>query len=1422
MGSFFMSQRLPSRAASRLLTAWVLAGLSATAGAAAPNEVKPVELRVLQAHGSHTQAQVQKTVLGAEQSLPAVPTRFDGDVRDLPRARGWMPGEAIKEIPKGRPGADQIPSQPLEPRPNGLDPLVSLQYATPAAPASRAFDTPLLNFAGGGFTGVNPPDTVGVAGPNYYIQAINGSGGTEVRIYDKDSGTEEASFILESLGSNQCASGLGDPILLFDNLANRWLLSEFSSAGNRMCVYISQTDDPVAGGWFAYNFQAPSFPDYPKYGVWPNAYYVGTNENTLGLYAFDRANMLAGNPATFVRMSTTDLAGFGFQMLQPADFNGSTPPPPGAPGIFMRHRDTEAHGPAGFPTEDFLEIFFLQPDFATPANSVLTGPISVPIAEIDSDLCGLTSFNCFPQPGTSVTLDPLREVVMWRLQYRNVGTHETLVGNLVTDVNGANRGGIRWFELRRSGGLAGSWTLHQEGTYSLPGDNLNRFMGSIAMDGSGNIALGFGANSGTASNFPSIRYTGRLAGDALGAMTQGETVLVQGTASNSSNRWGDYSSLNVDPVDDCTFWYTHEYNTSPQWSTRIGKFKFDECGFGFSLTPTPAAVSVCAATDPDPQFSIEVAAVGGWVGSVDLSASGLPPGTSAAFSVDNAPVDFTSVLTIQDVDLSSSGSYAITVNGLGDDVDATQRSTQVTLDLAIAAPDVPTLLAPADGAIDQAVVPTLSWNAANEAAEYVVEVATDAGFTTIVYSATVAGTSHAVASPLAGGTEHFWRVRAANGCGDSANSAVRSFTTIEQFCAFPALAIPDNTPAGVNSDLVIGASLTLDDLNVDAIIDHTWVGDLTVTLTHVDTGTSAIIIQRPGNPATTFGCSGDDIDVTLDDAAASPVETQCAAGTPTINGTFSPNNPLAVFNGESFTGTWRLNVSDAVGSDTGTLQAWCLVPTLAAPTFLAVDDAYATPQDAALNVAAPGVLENDFGTGLTVSQTLVDVSNGTLTLDADGSFDYAPDPGYCGPDAFEYEMTDGVDTDTAIVDIDVECPNTPPSVGDQSFTVDENSANATVVGSIAATDPDVGDTLAFSVTGGSGQGVFAVGAGTGQITVANAAALDFETTASFTLNVNVSDGEDSDSAVITIDLNDVNDAPVVANQGFGLAENSAVATVVGTVAASDQDAGDVLGFGIVGGSGQAAFAIGAATGQITVADSAALDFETLPNPTLLVEVSDGTDSAQATITITLNDVNEAPAVANQGFAVDENSANGTVVGSIVAIDPDAGDTVAFSVTGGSGQTAFAVNAVSGEITVADAGQLDFESSASLVLDVQVFDGEFSDTATVQIDLNDVNEAPTAGALADQSGAEGIAFGFDASVGFADPDGDALAFSAVGLPASLSIDPATGEISGVPALGEAGTYAVLVTAGDAEFSVDAGFELTISAATEGIFGDGFED
>jgi PKD repeat protein len=520
--------------------------------------------------------------------------KFTRDLRLMDKPRGWRAGDAIKDIPRRRFKPDYVaPSPPVNAVASSVDPLMAMQKSANAdsASSSRVLE---LQVEGSGYTGVNPPDPTGDIGLNYYIQSINGNSGSIFTIYDKNTGALVAGPIsMESLGSGSCANGAGDPIVLFDEMANRWLLSEFSGSGNNLCVYISQTSDPVVGGWFAYAFVAPNFPDYPKYGVGADAYYVGTNENSPAAYALDRDAMLAGASASMVRLTAPTITGFGFQMLTPVDHDGSIAMPPSTPGYFLRHRDDEVHNASSNdPTQDFIELWQFVADFDNVSNSSFTKVADIAVAEFDSDLCGLFSFSCFPQSGSSTTLDPLREVVMFRAQYRNFGSHETIVGNFVTDVDGTDHGGVRWFELRNE---SGNWDLFQEGTYAP--DDKNRWMGSLAMDKDGNIALAY--SWGSSVDFPGIRYTGRMAGDPVGTMTEAEVTLVNGTSSNSSNRWGDYSHMAVDPVDECSFWYTNQYGKqNGQWGTSIAKFKFDSCGNGGgNISPVASFIADCNLLD---------------------------------------------------------------------------------------------------------------------------------------------------------------------------------------------------------------------------------------------------------------------------------------------------------------------------------------------------------------------------------------------------------------------------------------------------------------------------------------------------------------------------------------------------------------------------------------------------------------------------------------------------------------------------------------------------------------------------------------------------------------------------------------------------------------------------------------------------------
>jgi hypothetical protein len=285
--------------------------------------------------------------------------------------------------------------------------------------------------------------------------------------------------------------------------------------------------------------------------------------------------MLAGQPAAMIYFDVpTTNPEYGAML--PADLDGPTPPPPGAPNYFARVAVPTTGGPS-----NRLELYEFRANFANPAASTFTGPSLLPTAPYDANLCFFSFIlNCLPQPNTPQRLDALSDRLMYPLLYRNFGTHEALVANHTVNVGG-EQAGVRWYELRKQG--AGAWAIHQQGTHAP--DQHNRWIGSLAMDRAGNVALGYNVASSTL--FPSIRYTGRLASDPLGTLPQGETSLIEGSGSQTgSPRWGDYSTMSVDPTDDCTFWYTNEYYATTStigWQTRIGAIRFPAC----LPTPTP-------------------------------------------------------------------------------------------------------------------------------------------------------------------------------------------------------------------------------------------------------------------------------------------------------------------------------------------------------------------------------------------------------------------------------------------------------------------------------------------------------------------------------------------------------------------------------------------------------------------------------------------------------------------------------------------------------------------------------------------------------------------------------------------------------------------------------------------------------------------
>ncbi len=428
-----------------------------------------------------------------------------------------------------------------------------------------------------------PPDTTGAVGATQYVQWVN----TYFAVFDKATGQIAPGFpkagnaIWKGFGGPCETNNDGDPVVKYDSAANRWVLTQFSVSTTPylQCVAVSATSDATGVYYrYAFSYGLTQFNDYPKLGVWPDGYYTSYNIFTNGLTfagakacAFDRAKMLAGDSSATQQCFQLSTSYGG---LLPADLDGSLQPPAGSPNFFLNFG------------KNSLNLWKFSVDWSSPANTTFTGPVNIPVASFAAACNGGGA--CIPQPNTSQKLDSLADRLMYRLAYRNFGDHESLVVNHTVGVGTTKHtqvASVRWYELRNPVGsylavadVYNQPVVFQQGTLGTS-DGIHRWMGSIAMDKQGNIALGYSASSGSVK--PSIRYTGRLAGDPINAM-QTETVAKAGGGSQTAklNRWGDYSTMSVDPVDDCTFWYTNEYlksNGTFNWSTWITSFKFPGC-----------------------------------------------------------------------------------------------------------------------------------------------------------------------------------------------------------------------------------------------------------------------------------------------------------------------------------------------------------------------------------------------------------------------------------------------------------------------------------------------------------------------------------------------------------------------------------------------------------------------------------------------------------------------------------------------------------------------------------------------------------------------------------------------------------------------------------------------------------------------------
>lgn len=478
--------------------------------------------------------------------------------------------------------------------PLGNDPVWQKQAGkTP----SRTQKAPLLNFAGQD-SPYSVSDCNGAAGPNHYMQGVN----TTFAIWDKQGNQVVAPTDFNTLFEGVAGASVndGDPIVIYDDQADRWLAAEFSGVSSNpdyMLIAISTSNDPT-GTWYRWSFLMDGFPDYEKFGVWRDGYYMGTN--TPGgndIYVFERDVMLAGGEdPQMVGFANPNRPNSGFHCVEPLDNDGAFAPE-GTPGQFITINDDAWGG-----SNDELWIFELDVDWTNTASSTFERTQTIATSAFDSNFG--SSWSNIAQLGTSQKVDAVPQVLMYRAQYRNWGSSQTIMCAHTVDVDDSDHAGIRWYELENTGL---GWSIRQEGTYAP--DEHSRWIPSISMDANHNIALGYNVSS--ASMYPGIRYAGQSALEnqaASGVLDIAEELVLSGTSSHSSdNRWADYAEMSVDPSDDATFWFTTEYaNGSHDKSTQIVSFQFQPAVVYDNDAGTGSMVAPVSSIDLDNSETIEI------------------------------------------------------------------------------------------------------------------------------------------------------------------------------------------------------------------------------------------------------------------------------------------------------------------------------------------------------------------------------------------------------------------------------------------------------------------------------------------------------------------------------------------------------------------------------------------------------------------------------------------------------------------------------------------------------------------------------------------------------------------------------------------------------------------------------------------------
>ncbi len=454
--------------------------------------------------------------------------------------------------------------------PQGDDP------ACQKTPGYRQNKAPIVQWEGQSGNSY-PPDPTGVAGPNHYLQSVN----TQYQIFTKTGGSVANGGPFQ-LGTLLFSSNDGDPIVLYDKYADRWVITEFKQSGNKICLAVSKTSDPT-GAYYTYSYTSPQFPDYEKFSIWSDGYYMTSNQTAQKIFVFERDSMLKGVAASrSINKTFTPPDGGGFFCPLPADADGQLPPYGTPCPIFSYEDDGWGTGYV-----DRINVYKMATTWGATPTATITLDAQLPTQAFDASYN--SNWDDIAQPGTSSKLDGIGGVLTFRAQYRRWTGYNSVVlcgGVLVSSSTGQRS--IRWYELRQTGT---TWSIYQQSTFAP--DAYNRWVGSIAMDDNGSIGMAY-AVSGSSTIYPSLRYTGRLATDPLNTMTFAETQVVAGnSAQTSTNRFGDYSHTSLDPLDGTIFWHTGEYISGGNPATKVFSFKLPtNSGVGIAENATEVIYKV--------------------------------------------------------------------------------------------------------------------------------------------------------------------------------------------------------------------------------------------------------------------------------------------------------------------------------------------------------------------------------------------------------------------------------------------------------------------------------------------------------------------------------------------------------------------------------------------------------------------------------------------------------------------------------------------------------------------------------------------------------------------------------------------------------------------------------------------------------------